>query len=387
MTPDRAGIASPSASDLGPTRSPRASGARCWPSADGCEADVARPTRCPWAIRPHCGGRGSRAPISATPATTINRSSSAIAPEGLGALSARAGSARWPDGRGTGAGPFRAETAGFADYIVTDISSISGSVGCCGHRSNTPSYDDHRGPRRRRPGPDRRPPPGAARDRSPSSSASRCRVAWPPASRSSRGCGSRSSTTTSSARTAGRSRMIEELGLGDRLEWSHAAHRDAARRPAPPARLSGLAPALLAAPRGRSAPDGRGPGRSQGDAGPAPARGPHRRLLAAPLDGRRSYATVWEPLLRGKFGEAAPEIAMPWFWARVHDRTQQLGYLRGGFQQLYFRALRRRPPGRRRDALRHLGHLGPDRWRCAPRRDRCRHRAIRPRRSPHSRRA
>ena len=52
--------------------------------------------------------------------------------------------------------------------------------------------------------------------------------------------------------------------------------------------------------------------------------------------GRRSYEVVWEPLLRGKFGEAAPEIAMPWFWARVHDRTQQLGYLRGGFQQLYF---------------------------------------------------
>jgi len=28
---------------------------------------------------------------------------------------------------------------------------------------------------------------------------------------------------------------------------------------------------------------------------------------------------------------------MPWFWARVHDRTQSLGYLRGGFQQLYDR--------------------------------------------------
>jgi protoporphyrinogen oxidase len=53
--------------------------------------------------------------------------------------------------------------------------------------------------------------------------------------------------------------------------------------------------------------------------------------------GRRAYEVVWEPLLRGKFGAAAPEIAMPWFWARVHDRTQQLGYLRGGFQQLYDR--------------------------------------------------
>ena len=53
--------------------------------------------------------------------------------------------------------------------------------------------------------------------------------------------------------------------------------------------------------------------------------------------GRSAFETVWEPLLRGKFGDAAGEIAMPWFWARVHDRTQQLGYLRGGFQQLYDR--------------------------------------------------
>src|SRR5688500_3132110 len=53
--------------------------------------------------------------------------------------------------------------------------------------------------------------------------------------------------------------------------------------------------------------------------------------------GERAYDVVWEPLLRGKFGDAAPEIAMPWFWARVHDRTQALGYLRGGFQQLYDR--------------------------------------------------
>jgi protoporphyrinogen oxidase len=57
--------------------------------------------------------------------------------------------------------------------------------------------------------------------------------------------------------------------------------------------------------------------------------------------GTDAYATVWEPLLRGKFGAAAPEIAMPWFWARVHDRTRQLGYLRGGFQQLYERLAQR----------------------------------------------
>jgi protoporphyrinogen oxidase len=53
--------------------------------------------------------------------------------------------------------------------------------------------------------------------------------------------------------------------------------------------------------------------------------------------GARAYDVVWGPLLRGKFGTLADQIAMPWFWARVHDRTAQLGYLRGGFQRLYDR--------------------------------------------------
>jgi protoporphyrinogen oxidase len=62
--------------------------------------------------------------------------------------------------------------------------------------------------------------------------------------------------------------------------------------------------------------------------------------------GSDAYATVWEPLLLAKFGSAAPEIGMPWFWARVHDRTQHLGYLRGGFQQMYERmAIRVRTSG------------------------------------------
>jgi protoporphyrinogen oxidase len=51
--------------------------------------------------------------------------------------------------------------------------------------------------------------------------------------------------------------------------------------------------------------------------------------------GRHAYDVVWGPLLRGKFGSLADEIAMSWFWARVHDRTAKLGYLRGGFQRLY----------------------------------------------------
>jgi protoporphyrinogen oxidase len=51
--------------------------------------------------------------------------------------------------------------------------------------------------------------------------------------------------------------------------------------------------------------------------------------------GDRAADVVWDPLLRAKFGEAADTIALPWFWARVHDRTTRLGYLGGGFQRLY----------------------------------------------------
>jgi protoporphyrinogen oxidase len=53
--------------------------------------------------------------------------------------------------------------------------------------------------------------------------------------------------------------------------------------------------------------------------------------------GERAYRVVWEPLLRGKFGAHAERITLPWFWARVHCRTPELGYLRGGFHRLYSR--------------------------------------------------
>src|SRR5438094_639244 len=53
------------------------------------------------------------------------------------------------------------------------------------------------------------------------------------------------------------------------------------------------------------------------------------------LMGRRVYEVMWEPILRGKFGARADDIAMSWLWSRVHERSLGLGYLRGGFQQLY----------------------------------------------------
>jgi protoporphyrinogen oxidase len=70
-------------------------------------------------------------------------------------------------------------------------------------------------------------------------------------------------------------------------------------------------------------------------------RGPDRLegVLASPWIrgqmGDRAADVVWDPLLRAKFGDAAQTIALPWFWARVHDRTAKLGYLGGGFQRLY----------------------------------------------------
>jgi len=51
--------------------------------------------------------------------------------------------------------------------------------------------------------------------------------------------------------------------------------------------------------------------------------------------GDAAFRSVWQPLLASKFGSFQNDIAMPWFWARVHYRTASLGYLRGGFQQLY----------------------------------------------------
>jgi len=51
--------------------------------------------------------------------------------------------------------------------------------------------------------------------------------------------------------------------------------------------------------------------------------------------GQQTYEVVWRPLLESKFGEHYREIAMPWLWSRVYCRSLALGYLRGGFHQLY----------------------------------------------------
>ena len=51
--------------------------------------------------------------------------------------------------------------------------------------------------------------------------------------------------------------------------------------------------------------------------------------------GRGAYEKVWKPLFIQKFGGDAETVAMSWFWSRIFCRSLSLGYLRGGFHQLY----------------------------------------------------
>lgn len=51
--------------------------------------------------------------------------------------------------------------------------------------------------------------------------------------------------------------------------------------------------------------------------------------------GTSGHGVVWRPLLQAKFGSQYRKVSMAWLWARLHDRTSELGYLRGGFHQLY----------------------------------------------------
>ncbi len=46
---------------------------------------------------------------------------------------------------------------------------------------------------------------------------------------------------------------------------------------------------------------------------------------------REGFEVLWEPLLRGKFGDYAERISAAWFWARIKKRSASLGYFEGGF--------------------------------------------------------
>lgn len=67
--------------------------------------------------------------------------------------------------------------------------------------------------------------------------------------------------------------------------------------------------------------------------------------------GKGAYDVVWGPLLRGKFGDAYDQLAMVWLWNKIHLRfasrkggpmqREQLGYLLGSFG-VYIDELERR---------------------------------------------
>lgn len=57
--------------------------------------------------------------------------------------------------------------------------------------------------------------------------------------------------------------------------------------------------------------------------------------------GENAYRLLWQPLLQGKFAKFANQIPMSWFWARIKKRSPRLGYLKGGFQILIDRLVKR----------------------------------------------
>jgi len=135
-------------------------------------------------------------------------------------------------------------------------------------------------------------------------------------------------------------RIIEELGLGDRLEWLrprtvsfiegqiHQLDSPLSLLHFKPWRLDERlrVGAILAYLKLTN---------------PAWLEGKTAHSWLRKWMGKHPYEMVFESLLLGKFGELYDQIALPWFWARIHDRTTELGYLRGGFQLLYERLVER----------------------------------------------
>jgi len=60
--------------------------------------------------------------------------------------------------------------------------------------------------------------------------------------------------------------------------------------------------------------------------------------------GRRAYQVIWEPLLRGKFGEYYDQVSMAWLWGKIYLRVasrgkglqkERLGYPMGSFGEVF----------------------------------------------------
>jgi len=134
--------------------------------------------------------------------------------------------------------------------------------------------------------------------------------------------------------------LIERLGLGDKLEWvptTHSYYINRIFRLSTPMDLlrfkhiSLLDRFLLGLLYIRT--------RLIKDWHPLEAITAHDWLIK--MAGRRVYERVWDPLLRGKFGDYAHQVAAVWFWnklklrgsSRGKQQEERLGYLVGGFGQ------------------------------------------------------
>ena len=60
--------------------------------------------------------------------------------------------------------------------------------------------------------------------------------------------------------------------------------------------------------------------------------------------GQRAYQVIWEPLLRGKFGEYYDQVGMTWLWGKIYLRVasrgkglqrERLGYPMGSFGEVF----------------------------------------------------
>lgn len=136
--------------------------------------------------------------------------------------------------------------------------------------------------------------------------------------------------------------LLRDLGLGEKLEWLPSrvgVYRDGRVWPfttpvdllrfgplPPPDRLRlGVSGLLLSRARDWTRLD----------------RVPARRWLAR-ASGTPATDVVWKPMLDAKFGSASDTVPAAWMWGRFDQRAgarqgavEKLGYLRGGFRQLF----------------------------------------------------
>jgi protoporphyrinogen oxidase len=136
--------------------------------------------------------------------------------------------------------------------------------------------------------------------------------------------------------------LYDELGMPDELEWlsSSVAYFTQGRqwpfvtpldllrfRPLPPPSRVRLGAVVLALQRG--------PGN------PAPFENVTARAWIERWMGRPAWQSLWGPLLRGKFGERADEIAMVWLQNKLRLRRgddaaeEKLGYPRRSWEPLF----------------------------------------------------